>query len=146
MTQETDYGGELLPLLPLQQQEEEEDDDEQEDEQEEEMSGGDLSACVSPSNVVILHIRDTVVYLVGTAHLSKQSESTVRDLVQRVRPFVVMVELCQSRRGILHQQQQQQQQQQYSEGCKNSAERSLSLFTMAKQCFSTFSWRACVCM
>lgn len=42
------------------------------------------------------------VYLVGTAHFSKESCEDVATVIQAVQPDVVMVELCKSRTNILH--------------------------------------------
>lgn len=42
------------------------------------------------------------IYLVGTAHFSKESQDDVVRTIQMVRPNVVMVELCKSRTSILH--------------------------------------------
>lgn len=42
------------------------------------------------------------VYLVGTAHFSKESCEDVARVIQAVQPDVVMVELCKSRTNILH--------------------------------------------
>nr|KAG5711365.1 hypothetical protein BaRGS_006062 [Batillaria attramentaria] len=41
------------------------------------------------------------VYLVGTAHFSKESQDDVSKVIQAVQPEVVMVELCKSRINIL---------------------------------------------
>jgi len=42
------------------------------------------------------------VYLIGTAHFSKESCEDVATVIQAVQPDVVMVELCKSRTNILH--------------------------------------------
>jgi len=42
------------------------------------------------------------VYLIGTAHFSKESCEDVARVIQAVQPDVVMVELCKSRTNILH--------------------------------------------
>merc|ERR1712004_310225 len=44
----------------------------------------------------------TKVYLIGTAHFSKESCEDVATVIQAVQPDVVMVELCKSRTNILH--------------------------------------------
>ncbi|CAB3362657.1 Hypothetical predicted protein [Cloeon dipterum] len=41
------------------------------------------------------------VYLVGTAHFSKESQEDVAKVIQRVQPHIVTVELCKSRINIL---------------------------------------------
>uniref|UniRef100_A0A1I8IS74 TraB domain containing n=2 Tax=Macrostomum lignano TaxID=282301 RepID=A0A1I8IS74_9PLAT len=40
-------------------------------------------------------------YLVGTAHFSEQSCQDVRDVIRQVKPHRVILELCQTRTGIL---------------------------------------------
>ncbi|OQR68797.1 hypothetical protein BIW11_12670 [Tropilaelaps mercedesae] len=42
-----------------------------------------------------------VVYLVGTAHFSRESQNDVRRVIRKVRPQCVMVELCEKRMHIL---------------------------------------------
>merc|ERR1712013_321294 len=44
----------------------------------------------------------TKVYLIGTAHFSKESCEDVATVIQAVQPDVVMVELCKARTNILH--------------------------------------------
>ena len=39
----------------------------------------------------------TQIYLVGTAHVSKNSAEEVRELINIVKPSTVMVELCRKR-------------------------------------------------
>jgi hypothetical protein len=46
--------------------------------------------------------RTPQVYLVGTAHFSKESCEDVALVIQAVQPDIVMVELCKSRTNILH--------------------------------------------
>ncbi|GMT24469.1 hypothetical protein PFISCL1PPCAC_15766, partial [Pristionchus fissidentatus] len=41
------------------------------------------------------------VYLVGTAHFSKNSQDDVKKVIERIQPDVVMVELCPSRISVL---------------------------------------------
>ena len=43
-----------------------------------------------------------MVYLVGTAHVSRQSAEDVRRVIQAVRPQNVVVELCSSRTAIMY--------------------------------------------
>ncbi|XP_030752354.1 traB domain-containing protein [Sitophilus oryzae] len=56
-----------------------------------------------PSTVTLLRDRETgtKVYLVGTAHFSKESQEDVKKVVQNVQPNLVVVELCTSRTSIL---------------------------------------------
>jgi pheromone shutdown-related protein TraB len=44
-------------------------------------------------NVTVLHRGDRVFYLIGTAHISERSVAEVREVIQRVRPDTVCVEL-----------------------------------------------------
>lgn len=50
-----------------------------------------------PESVSVLQVDGKQVYLVGTAHVSKQSVEDVRKTVEEARPDVVCVELCQAR-------------------------------------------------
>ena len=43
-----------------------------------------------------------MVYLVGTAHVSRQSAEDVRRVIQAVRPQNVVVELCSSRTAVMY--------------------------------------------
>jgi pheromone shutdown-related protein TraB len=45
----------------------------------------------------------TTIHLVGTAHVSAESVADVREIIRRVRPEVVCVELCKGRRDALEQ-------------------------------------------
>lgn len=40
------------------------------------------------------------VHIIGTAHVSKESAKQVVDLIQHVQPGIVMIELCNSRKGM----------------------------------------------
>lgn len=52
--------------------------------------------------ITILHKDDdTTIYLVGTAHVSQASVAEVNDVIERVRPDVVCIELCQARYNTL---------------------------------------------
>ena len=53
------------------------------------------TVLISPNN-------GAKVYLVGTAHFSKESCEDVALVIQAVQPDIVMVELCRSRTNILH--------------------------------------------
>lgn len=45
--------------------------------------------------------RGRVVYLLGTAHVSKASVTAVRELIAETKPKVVFIELCEKRRKLL---------------------------------------------
>lgn len=51
--------------------------------------------------VTLLEHDGRTIYLVGTAHVSDASVQEVRDVIERVRPDVVCVELCQARYDAL---------------------------------------------
>ncbi len=48
-------------------------------------------------NVTVLERDGKTYYIVGTAHISKESVEEVRDVIEKVRPDTVCVELCESR-------------------------------------------------
>lgn len=50
-----------------------------------------------PSTVTKVQLGDREIYLVGTAHVSKQSVQDVRDTIEAVEPDTVCVELCEAR-------------------------------------------------
>ncbi|RUS77654.1 hypothetical protein EGW08_014577, partial [Elysia chlorotica] len=54
-----------------------------------------------PETVTLLEKDGCLVYLVGTAHFSKESQDDVSKVIQATKPHVIMVELCQSRVNIL---------------------------------------------
>ncbi|KAK3781471.1 hypothetical protein RRG08_019096 [Elysia crispata] len=54
-----------------------------------------------PETVTMLEKDGCLVYLVGTAHFSKESQDDVSKVIQATKPHVIMVELCQSRVNIL---------------------------------------------
>lgn len=54
-----------------------------------------------PKSVSKISIEGKEVYLVGTAHVSKESVEEVRATIQTVRPQSVCVELCQSRYKVM---------------------------------------------
>ncbi|XP_008480832.1 traB domain-containing protein [Diaphorina citri] len=56
-----------------------------------------------PDTVSVLRNEHTgaEIYLVGTAHFSRQSQDDVSLVIQRVRPNIVLVELCRSRAAVL---------------------------------------------
>ena len=46
---------------------------------------------------------DRIVYLVGTAHVSRQSVDDVREVIEAVKPDTVCVELCPARHSAMMQ-------------------------------------------
>ena len=50
-----------------------------------------------PASTRLVEVAGKTVYLVGTAHVSRQSVEDVRKTIEQVRPDTVCVELCQSR-------------------------------------------------
>ncbi|CAH0389563.1 unnamed protein product [Bemisia tabaci] len=55
-----------------------------------------------PSTVRVLEGKNgNKVYLVGTAHFSRESQDDVSKVIRTVRPNIVVVELCSGRAGIL---------------------------------------------
>jgi pheromone shutdown-related protein TraB len=54
-----------------------------------------------PENVTHINIEDKEIYLVGTAHLSKESVNDVKTAIQMVLPDSVCIELCQQRYGVM---------------------------------------------
>jgi pheromone shutdown protein TraB len=54
-----------------------------------------------PETVTLLQKDGCFVYVVGTAHFSKESQDDVSRVIQATKPHVIMVELCQSRVNIL---------------------------------------------
>uniref|UniRef100_A0A0B6ZQ05 TraB domain-containing protein n=1 Tax=Arion vulgaris TaxID=1028688 RepID=A0A0B6ZQ05_9EUPU len=54
-----------------------------------------------PETVTLLERDGCLVYVVGTAHFSKESQDDVSRVIQATKPHVIMVELCQSRVNIL---------------------------------------------
>jgi pheromone shutdown-related protein TraB len=61
-----------------------------------------LSTELTPSDTITILERDgRTIYLVGTAHISDASVQEVREVIARVRPDVVCVELCQARYNAL---------------------------------------------
>jgi len=56
-----------------------------------------------PSRVAHVKVDDRDIYLVGTAHISKESVEDVRTTIEQVRPDAVCVELCQARHQAMTQ-------------------------------------------
>ena len=59
----------------------------------------------SPTNIKILTILDAPlngkVYLIGTAHFSLESQREVSEIIRRVQPNRVVLELCSARSSML---------------------------------------------
>ena len=56
---------------------------------------------MDPGTVTVLADGDTTYHIVGTAHVSEKSVEEVREVIHRLRPEVVCVELCQGRYDAL---------------------------------------------
>ncbi len=56
-----------------------------------------------PPRVTRVQVEDRDIYLVGTAHLSKESVEDVRATVEQVRPEAICVELCKARHQTMTQ-------------------------------------------
>ena len=56
-----------------------------------------------PPRVTHVKVEDKDVYLVGTAHISKESVEDVRTTVEQVRPDAICVELCKARHQAMTQ-------------------------------------------
>ena len=56
-----------------------------------------------PSRVTHVRVDEKDVYLVGTAHVSKDSVEDVRTTIEQVRPDVVCIELCKARHQAITQ-------------------------------------------
>lgn len=56
-----------------------------------------------PETVTLLTYKETgaKIYLIGTAHFSKESQEDVEKVIRNVQPQLVVVELCRSRTSIL---------------------------------------------
>lgn len=58
---------------------------------------------VQPDRSFSPHVQEPdVVYLIGTAHVSRQSAEEVQRVIQAVRPQNVVVELCSSRTAVMY--------------------------------------------
>lgn len=58
-------------------------------------------AVAESDTVTILRRGDTTFYLIGTAHVSEASVHEVREVIDKVQPDVVCIELCESRYNSL---------------------------------------------
>jgi len=55
-----------------------------------------------PDTVAVIKASNgSIVYLVGTAHFSKESQDDVAQVINQVKPDIVVIELCNSRHSIL---------------------------------------------
>src|SRR5687767_10563802 len=59
--------------------------------------------AMDPGAVTVLADGDTTYHIVGTAHVSEKSVEEVREVILRLKPEVVCVELCQGRYDALTQ-------------------------------------------
>ena len=86
---------------------EKEEDDEEDDEEE---GGGslrrrtvDLDSLDLPETCTLLTTnKGAKVFLIGTAHFSRESQTDVSQVMRAVQPDIVVLELCKSRTNILH--------------------------------------------
>ncbi|KAL9648367.1 hypothetical protein ABK040_001945 [Willaertia magna] len=53
-------------------------------------------------NIKILEKSNYKIYVIGTAHVSKESANQVKELIELTNPSVVIVELCSSRKGVFY--------------------------------------------
>jgi len=60
-----------------------------------------MDGSPSPESVTTLTRDETTFHVIGTAHVSEQSVIDVREVIRRVRPEVVCVELCKGRHDAL---------------------------------------------
>lgn len=80
----------------------------------EDSSVENMSQVLDPEHLpepnIILTCQDTdgdwmnecTFYILGTAHVSRKSCEDVRTIIRKVRPEVVVIELCSERQGMLH--------------------------------------------
>eukprot|EP00890_Picochlorum_soloecismus_P004792 jgi/Picsp_1/5313/NSC_02674-R1_protein len=52
-------------------------------------------------STVVLHHGDSVAYVLGISHVSRKSCELIQEIIERVKPDAVMVELCHERTGLL---------------------------------------------
>ncbi len=64
---------------------------------------GTAAKILLPERVTHVRVGEKDLYLVGTAHISKQSVEDVRTTIEQVRPDAVCVELCQARHQAMTQ-------------------------------------------
>ena len=57
---------------------------------------------ISEANVTVLERDGYKIHLIGTAHVSDESARQVEALIESIKPSVVIIELCNSRRAILN--------------------------------------------
>lgn len=88
----------------------EKEEDEEEDDDEDEQEGGslrrrvvDLDSLDLPETCTLLTTnKGAKVFLIGTAHFSRESQTDVSQVMRAVQPDIVVLELCKSRTNILH--------------------------------------------
>lgn len=62
----------------------------------------EVDTSKSPYTITVLDApKDGKVYVVGTAHFSVESQKEVAELIRKVQPTVVVLELCAARSNIL---------------------------------------------
>lgn len=61
----------------------------------------DIPEISDSDTVTVLKLEGRTVYLVGTAHVSDASVAEVRDIIDKVQPDVVCIELCEARYNAL---------------------------------------------
>ena len=52
--------------------------------------------------ILIEYENGLLVYIIGVCHVSKESRQAVKNLIRSVQPDVVVLELCEGREAILH--------------------------------------------
>ena len=85
--------------------EKEEDEEEDDDEQEGSLRRRvvDLDSLDLPETCTLLTTnKGAKVFLIGTAHFSRESQTDVSQVMRAVQPDIVVLELCKSRTNILH--------------------------------------------
>ncbi len=88
---------------------------------------------LSNENLTHIKLKDRDVYLLGTAHVSKQSVEDVKSAVREIEPDTIFVELCPSRYEVLVKQDAWQKMDIYRVVKENKA-----LFLLAQLGLSTF--------
>lgn len=93
----------------------------------------DQNSSLSNENVTHVRVGDKDIYLLGTAHVSKQSVDDVKKLARDIEPETICVELCASRHQVMTQQDAWQKMDIYRVVKENK-----SLFLLAQLGLSTF--------
>lgn len=60
-------------------------------------NAADARGVEASDTITILHRGSKTWYIIGTAHVSQESVEDVRDVIERVRPDTVAIELCETR-------------------------------------------------